>query len=270
MVREHFGADPEFTGNVATRHGQAHEADALAAFERVAGVMTHGGQEFCIHADHDFLGVTPDALIGASECVEIKCPYGAPYTASEAARRYADQVQLQMACLGADLCTVVVYYPAGKHAQAAIDAGIGSKHDDGSVLDWCAVPRDRDWLRASLPALHAFMDRYREAIKSPDAYITNGEREDGDWQHAARMWQTAKADMERAKALMDEWAQALRELAGDKPAKGCGVQIVVSERKGSIDYKRALADLAPDADLSPYAGQASTVVSLREYKGKAK
>ena len=60
MVREWFGAEREFTGNVATRWGQEHEPAAIKQFEALYGNVLPG--EFCKHPDHDWLGATPDGV----------------------------------------------------------------------------------------------------------------------------------------------------------------------------------------------------------------
>src|SRR5690606_12583446 len=75
MVRQYHGAEPEFSGNDATRHGERHEPDALALYESENGCMTHGGGELVIHPQHDFLAVTPDGLVGENGMVECKAPY---------------------------------------------------------------------------------------------------------------------------------------------------------------------------------------------------
>ena len=71
MVREHFGAEREFTGNEATAHGNAHEDDAIDLYERQTGRgIKYTGQH--IHPEHEWLAASPDGLVGDDGLIEIK------------------------------------------------------------------------------------------------------------------------------------------------------------------------------------------------------
>src|SRR3546814_19370154 len=67
MVREHFGAEREFTGNAATDYGKEKEPDALAAYEAERGVMTYGGDDCIVHPVYGFLAVPPAGLVRSEE-----------------------------------------------------------------------------------------------------------------------------------------------------------------------------------------------------------
>jgi len=62
MVREYHGYESEFQGNVATQHGQFHEAGAQVEYEMETGnkVKETG---FHVHPEHDWLGASPDGII---------------------------------------------------------------------------------------------------------------------------------------------------------------------------------------------------------------
>ena len=249
MVREYAGAPREFTGNDATRHGQEHEPDALAAYEAERGVMTYGGGEIVLHPLHDFLAVTPDGLVGHDGLVECKAPYRGKYTTIAEVPYYVPQVQLQLACTGRDWCDFVVWR--------------------GGAISVDRVAVDQDWLPSVLPQLVEFMDVYRDAIAHPDniaEYTGDKVRADKAWRDAADDYLTALGmlgDVERAvKAKRDR----LLELAGDSSVKGCGVQVIRSERAGSVAYAQALKALAPDADLTPFTGKPSVVFTVKEAK----
>ncbi|HEU4805427.1 MAG TPA: YqaJ viral recombinase family protein [Nitrobacter sp.] len=255
MVRQHFGAEPEFTGNAATEHGTAREPDALAAYEAQAGVMTYGGGELLIHPDHDFLAVTPDGLVGDDGMVECKAPYSATYCHADERPDYVAQMQLQMACAGRQWCDFVVYRDGEIHVSR--------------------VALDPQWLPSAMPELQAFMADYRAAIASKEAAAPHladkvADMEgDLDWGVWADAYSDAKADEEAAKARADLAREKLIELAqatGSKNAKGCGWQVIRTERAGSIAYAKAVKDLAPDADLSAYTGKPSTTYMIRESK----
>lgn len=252
MVRQHFGAEPEFIGNAATEHGQAREPDALAAYEAQAGVMTYGGGELLIHPDHDFLAVTPDGLVGDDGMVECKAPYSARYCHADERPDYVAQMQLQMACAGRQWCDFVVYRDGEIHVSR--------------------VAFDPQWLPSVMPQLEAFMSDYRAALESPDEHLADkcaDMDDDREWRTWAAAYAIAKEGEAEAKAAADKARERLIELAqatGCKNAKGHGWQVIRSERAGSIAYAKAIKDLAPDADLSAYAGKPSTTYTIRESK----
>jgi len=73
MVRDWHGAEPEFTGNVATEYGTFHEAGALAEYQMETGnAVTAEG----FVTREDWAGCSPDGLIGLTGGLEIKCPFG--------------------------------------------------------------------------------------------------------------------------------------------------------------------------------------------------
>lgn len=249
MVREFAGVEREFTGNDATRHGQLHEPDALAAYEAQSGVMTYGGGELILHPVHDFLAVTPDGLVGNDGMVECKAPFRGKYTTLAEVPYYAPQVQLQLACTGRAWCDFVIW------------------RDGGICVD--RIPADPLWLPSVLPQLVEFMDVFRDAIAHPDnisEYTADPVRADSVWRAAADDYLTANAALADMERIVKAKRERLLDLAGDHSAKGCGVQVIRSERAGSVAYAKALKDLAPDADLTPYTGKPTTIFTVKEYK----
>lgn len=246
MVRQHHGAPSEFVGNVATEHGHKMEPVALAEYEKQAGVMTYGGQEFVIHPEYDFLGCTPDGFNGDG-LVEVKCPYRATYTSYDDRPDYVAQMQLQMAVTDRPWCDFVVL------------------HQDGS-LHVSRLMRDDGWLDKHLPEFREFMSEYEAAIADPDIHLQERERDDSDWTAAAEQWRAAKAAADAAKTEMDLARKRLIELSGGISSHGHGVQVVAVESKGRVQYSRALKHFAPDADLSEFTGKPSTTFRVQEHK----
>lgn len=246
MVREHFDAPREFTGNDATRYGQEHEPDALAAYEAERGVMTYGGGDLILHPVYDFLAVTPDGLVGDDGMIECKAPYRGKYTRLAEVPYYAPQVQLQLACAGRQWCDFVIW------------------RDGGIVVDRIAA--DADWITRHLGALHSFMADYAAALAAPERHLADKEREDAAWCEAAEDYRTACLHLDAAETAQKAARERLLALAGDSSAKGWGVQVIRSERAGSIAYAKALKDLAPDADLTPYTGKPAVIFTVKECK----
>lgn len=251
MVREALGAESEFTGNDATRYGQSKEPEALALYEADHSVMTYGGDECIVHPEHDFLAVTPDGLVDPGGMVECKAPYSASYTHWSERPYYEAQMRLQLECCGRDWCDFVVLDREGQTHISRLE-------------------RDPEWLPSVLPTLQAFMADYTAALESPDDHLADKVADmEGDlgWRRHAAAYAAAKADADDAKARMDAAKAELVKLAeasGSKCAKGAGLQVIRSERAGSVAYSKALKDLVPDADLSAYTGKPTVIYTVRE------
>lgn len=244
MVRESHGAEREFKGNEATRYGEAHEPDALAAYEAREGVMTYGGGELLIHPVHDFLAVTPDGLVGDDGMIECKAPFRGTYTHWNEKPYYEAQMRLQMECAGRAWCDFVVW----RDGEIAVSR----------------IERDATWLPSVLPALEQFMADYRAAMEAPESYLADTIRDDKAWRDAASDYLDTLAALNDIERMMKAKRERLIELAGDSSATGCGVQVIRSERAGSVAYAKAVKELLPDADLSAYTGKPTTVFTVKE------
>lgn len=242
MVREWHGAPAEFTGNEATRWGEAHEADALAAYERQAGVMV----ETCglvVHPHYDWIAVSPDGLIGRDGLVECKAPFRARYT--EPSSEYAAQMQLQLETTARDWCDFAVWTP------------------DGFTVT--RVMRDREWFASALPDLQGFIEYLGEECADPERaalHLADKERDDSAWRSAVALYLHAEAELEMAEARKEEARKHLLELAPNG-ARGCGLQLIKAERSGAIDYARAFKQMLPDVDIEPFRRAGTTVFSVR-------
>lgn len=246
MVRQHFGAAPEFTGNDATRYGEEHEADAINAYEQRYGALV----EPCgliVHPLHDWLAASPDGLVGRHGMVECKCPMRATYTTPSA--EYVAQMQLQMECTGRDWCDFVIWRA-------------------GEPIIVERVKADLDWRARNLGNLQNFIGEFRE-ILADDAkaapYLAEKDRDDEEWREAVIAWRNVQA----AAVSIAETEKAARQRLIDlapQGAKGCGVQVVKVERAGTIRYADALKSMLPDVDLSPWRGKPSVSYQVRESK----
>lgn len=249
MVREHHGAPPEFTGNEATDWGNTHEDDAIGAYEVHAGVMVHSGQEIALHPVHDFLAATPDGFVGDDGLVEVKCPFRARYTHWSEKPEYEAQIRLQLECTGRKWCDFVVWRQGQPIAVSRLD-------------------HDPDWLSTHLPALVEFIGRYRDTIASPELSASHlaplvDVRADEEWQLAAWDYLDAQGHAARADEDLAAARDRLLALSGGQPSKGCGVLVQRTERKGSIRYKDAIAQLGPDVDLELFRAPSTTVLTVR-------
>lgn len=248
MVREHHGAEREFTGNAATAHGHEHEDDAVDLYEQETGSkVQYTGQH--IHREHDWLAASPDGLVSDSGLIEVKCPYRGTYTSAAEVPHYIEQMQLQMEVTQRDWCDFVIW------------------RDDTIIIE--RIARNAQWLANNLPALSAFMADYRETIASDELsarHLAPLIREDATWQALEAEYLDAKAAADEITTRLDAAKKALIDAAGEQSQKGRLVQVIRAERSGSVAYAKAIADLLPGADLSKYTGKSTTVYTVKECK----
>lgn len=247
MVREALGAATEFVGNEATRYGEAHEADALDAYEQRYGTIIEPSGVVPHPLYGEWLAASPDGLVGAHGLVECKCPYRARYTTPS--DEYIAQMQLQMDCTGRDWCDFVIWR-------------------EGEMLIVDRIDHDPAWLARNMDELSDFVGKYQEIIADPAKaapYLADKERDDETWRNVVAEWRDAKRQADEAA----EWEKRARaDLIGLAPqgAKGCGVTVSRIETEGRVDYKRAITQMLPDVDLSAFKGKPSISYRITESK----
>lgn len=148
MVREHFGAVSEFTGNEATEWGNAHEEDARAGYERTTGRLVLDAQDFVKHPEVPWLGCSPDGLVDDDGMAEFKCPWRARYRSIVERPNYQAQVQHQLACTERAWCDFVIWRPG----ELLIER----------------VPAEPGWLASHLDTLTAFYDELQATVADPE------------------------------------------------------------------------------------------------------
>lgn len=148
MVRQALGMEPEFTGNEATRHGQAMEPEVLRLYEAHIGAMTYGGGTFMLHPEHDFLAVTPDGLVFDDGMVECKAPFRGVYKHWSQKPYYEAQMRLQLECAGRQWRDFAVLSIDGEFHVSRLE------HDPA-------------WLPSIMPKLQKFMADFAAAVENP-------------------------------------------------------------------------------------------------------
>lgn len=246
MVREYHSAESEFTGNEATAFGHEHEPEAIAAYEDQAEclVISTG---LHVHADHDWLAASPDGLVGHDGLIEVKCPFRAIYTTLAEVPHYAAQIQLQLACTMRDWCDFVIWR-------------------DGEIIVE-RVEADPLWLFQHMPALEAFRAEYLATVASEEKsarHLIPLIREDLTWSALEAEYADAKAEADKAGARLEAAKKALIAEAGEQSQKGRLVQVIRSERSGTVDYAKAIEHYAPGSDLSAYRKKPTVVYSVKE------
>lgn len=260
MVRDYFGAEKEFTGNIATRWGEDNEDNAKAAYEAERDVMVVD-EGFITHEEKTWLGASPDGLVQQIGLVEIKCPFGIRKDENPIFKligevpHYHAQMQIQMACTNRIWCDFVQWTPYALNIQQ--------------------VRFDPNWLADNLPKLEAFYELYLSIIKNEAMYKpyledkveVAVERDDFEWADAVVEWKGAKKLLDQATEILEEKKQRLIELANGRKTHGYGLTVSETKSKGSVSYSTAIKTLLPDADLEPFRGKPSSYWAVKVDKG---
>lgn len=240
MVRDYHGAEAEFNGNIATDYGTINEDGALIDYR----LETGNDVELVGFIEKDeWAGCSPDGLIGDNGGLEVKCPFGKRKDLEPKFKslidqpHYYDQVQFSLWVTERKWWHFFQWAPGG------------------AMLEY--VEPDQAWLDENLPRLRQFHAEYLDAIKAPDEHL-KPRRVQIDTAKAALMlqeWDDLTEAIERAearkKALMDD----LVLMAGNGNAEICGRKLTLVDRAGTISYAKALAELAPGADLEKWRGR---------------
>lgn len=230
MVREHFGAEKEFKGNAATSHGERMEPTALAFYEANAKVKVDQ-VGLVKHDEHEWLGASPDGLIGTDGGLEIKCPYWAkePYSVFDKPSYYA-QCQLIMEVCDIQWMDFLCYINA-----------------DTFCIE--RVERDNQWFADALPKLQAFHSEYLSVVADgnlaakyleSDQPVVSNERAN----RFAELYDLIKAAELEIQPLRDEYDSLKQALGKEYGSFRVGkIKVQRIEKRGSVDSKRLYKDI---------------------------
>jgi putative phage-type endonuclease len=245
MVREWHGAEPEFTGNMATEYGTFHEAGAMVEYQMETGnaVTTEG-----FVTREDWAGCSPDGLIGLTGGLEIKCPFGKrkmgegdTFKPLADQPHYHDQVQFSLWVCERAWWDFFQWAP-------------------GKTMLETVKPCSK-WRAKALPILRQFHAEYLHEREHNAAQHLEPKRLFVDTPEAHRLMaeydELAEA-IENAKAKQEEVRARIIALAQDRSATIAGRNVTKIETAGRVAYAKAIAELLPDADLSKWRGKPST------------
>lgn len=239
MVRDYHGAEAEFTGNIATRHGEFHEDGAIMDFRLETGLDV---KEVGFIPYGPWLGASPDGLTSDGGVLEVKVPFSLRKAEKPQFKPLSDQphyyaqVQIEMLCAGRGHAWFYQWAP------------------NGSKLE--RVEYDQGWLDENLPRLHKFYVEYLYAIKTPDDHLAP-RRIEIDTPEASRMlreWDDLTEAIERAEARKKDLLNEIALMAKNSNALLCGRKLTFVQKDGAISYAKAIKELAPDADLEKWRG----------------
>lgn len=242
MVMDWHGAEPEFTGNIATDWGVNNEAGALQEYIMETGnAVTPEG----FVTRDEWAGCSPDGLISIMGGVEIKCPFSlrkeGDFKPLSEQPHYYDQVQFSLWVTERAWWDFMQWCPRGTSIER--------------------VTPDAAWRRKNLPKLKAFWDEYLEERQQDNAAKhLEPKRVIIDTPEAHRIM----AEYDQICEALDNATHRKKDLiadmvriAGDKNAVFAGRNLTLTKRAGAISYAKALAELVPGADLEKWRGNPS-------------
>ena len=242
MVREYHGYPSEFKGNVATNYGNENEAIALADYQ-----LKHNKKVELtgFHNYEDWLGASPDGLIGDDGLIEIKCPYGQrdkfppEFKSIDYQTHYWLQIQIQLFVTGREWCH---FYQWSAH---------------GEMLEtvW-ANPLAIDKF---LPELKAFYDKYLVEREAPACikYLED-KRQQLQCEAMLELYLAATEEIKKLEATRKDILAEIVTLAGGKDSEIAGHKLTQVHRDGAISYAKAIKELLPDTDLTKYQSPPSS------------
>jgi putative phage-type endonuclease len=236
MVRDYHKMPSEFTGNVATEYGSHHEAGALIEYEMETGnAVTQVG--FAIY--DDWLGASPDGLVGDAGLVEIKCPYGlrngGEFKAAAEQPHYVAQMQIQMFVTGSEWCDFFQWSPHGTKLERV-------EFDGPLVKQW-------------LLHLKEFHDDYLFVREHDYERHINDLRPELNASQLIAEYDDMTKQIEEAEARKKEILTKIVNIAGHKDSIVNGRKLTLVKKDGAVSYSKAIKALLPDADLEPYRGK---------------
>lgn len=246
MVREYHNYPSEFVSNPAVDHGNNNEQRALLCFMRKTGLQV----EECGFFEYgDRMGASPDGLTSDGGVLEIKVPFGlrngGKFKTLEEQPHYECQVHMEM------LAT------SRKHAYfAQYIAPKGDPLDIGYVPEQMEIERiefDPEWIDSVLPKLDAFYKQLMAELDNPEHLEPL--RQSFDDEEAATILGEIDYVRGELKKLKEQETEALKNLVEHCEGKDAlvhGRKLTLAKGRKSVSYAKAIKELLPDADLTPY------------------
>jgi exodeoxyribonuclease (lambda-induced) len=245
LVRSMHGFDSEFVGNVATEYGTFHEDGALAEYKMETG---HDVEPLGFATHSDWLGAYVQN-VDLYKLVEVYCPYGQRDKNPPNFKPIKDQPQMyakmQIAMFAdcSDSCDFFQWSPHGTMLQR--------------------VNFDIAWTREYLPELCAIWTR---AKKADPADFVGPKRQEYDTPEAAKLvaeYDELQDAIDNANDRKKDIIKRMVEMSGKRNAVIGGRNLTLVKKKGAVAYAKALAKIAPKADLDPYRGKSSESWQLK-------
>jgi putative phage-type endonuclease len=136
------GMATPFEGNVATRHGQKYEDEAIEHYCRLYNKKT---LSFGLlpHPTISWLGGSPDDITHDGIVIEVKCPLYRKIEMGKIPQHYISQIKMNMEIASLDKAVFIEYKPA-------------SLTGGDMILNVIHFDRDPEWFPSVLPTLETF------------------------------------------------------------------------------------------------------------------
>ena len=227
----------------AARRGRGLERVARLAYEREVGIQM---EPLClVHDQLEWMRASLDGLsFDGSTVLEIKCPTNVrdqdAAKAGSVPPHYYAQLQHQLEVARAE----ELHYWSF----------------DGSMGSLVRVRPDGDYLKRLLDAEAAFWRLVRENVWPEPTGDELDLSTDPEWRQVALGYCEAKLRLENAAAEERKLRAMLENLATARRTFGCGVELLRSSRKGTVDYT-AVPELR-GVNLEPYRKRPVPVVRI--------
>ena len=242
MVREYHGYEREFKGNQATEYGTFHEDMAVMDYQLKTGRTV---EKTGFYPYGNWLGASPDGIIDMWTLIEIKCPYGQRdkippvFKTLEQQPHYYAQIQIQMFVTKTNKCDFYQWSPNGDSLET--------------------IAYDESWIEKHIPILKAFYDDYLLQRMFPDQYLQDKRTTNNANSTAYRVeyYFELKAQIAELDALAKGVLEQIVKDCNEKDSDINGHKLTKVVKKGAVSYAKAVKELLPDADLTPYMGEQS-------------
>lgn len=248
MVRDSYGAENEWKSNPALAWGTANESNARLEFELESGLVCDPAP-FIPH--EDWLGASPDAIIGFNAIAEFKCPYGLRseknpvFKMLSSQPQYYSQIQTQLLCAGIEKCHFYQWTPYGS--------------------SWEVVHVDHAWRDENLPKLRQFYAEFLDELANNADEHLAPRRVTLDSPEAHRMvreWDDLCEQEDWVEKRKKELLAEIIAAAGEKNAEFAGRKLTKVEREGSVSWAKLAKEHCPNVDTAAYRGKSSTYWKL--------
>jgi putative phage-type endonuclease len=224
--------DVEQVETAAMTYGKQNEEPARQLFENLTGITMFSDRTYASDTRHWQIASLDGISLEQDTIVEIKC---------------SNRVDHETALSGK---VPEKYYPQVQHQLAVCDLKHGfyfSYHkEEGKVIE---VVRDDAYLEDLLIQEESFYYRNMLGLEAPELserdYI---EMRCEIWDQHSFVYQKLHKEIKALEEKRDFAKNELIRLANQRNCKGNGVVLTKSFRRGLIDYKAIVSDLAIDAE----------------------
>lgn len=250
---EKTGRKEGFSGNEATRRGQALEKEARLHYNMLYSANM---QPACYqHDDLPFLRSSLDGIdLDAGVVLEIKCPgiknHESVVRNNVVPDHYIPQIQFHLLCTGIQTCDWMTYHPNSEVPSVVIN-----------------VEQDLEFQKQIVEEAGAFWklvqdDIAPESSESSYVFIDNKEFKD-----AAEAYKAAKALHDHSKQVLETSRKSLLEYTDDGNCKGGGLRLTKVIKKGNIDWESVKKEFGlKDQDLEAFRKKETQYWAIKEIK----